>query len=165
MTELLIKNGRIIDPANKVDEVGDVLVRDGKIAEVGKISADGAEQIINAKGMLVVPGLIDMHVHLREPGDEEEETIASGSAAAVAGGFTLIVCMPNTDPAIDNEATVDFVYRQAAQAGKAADEKSAAIGRSIGWYRCAPAISARVKSSSTITSIPAAFSQSSVIRT
>lgn len=119
MTDLLIKNGRIIDPANGIDGTGDVLVREGKIAEVGRVSVDGAAEVIDARNLLVVPGLIDMHVHLREPGDEEEETIASGSAAAVAGGFTSVVCMPNTDPAIDNEATVDFVYRQAAKAGKA----------------------------------------------
>lgn len=118
MNELLIKNGRVIDPANNVDAVCDVLVRDGKIVEVGKVAGD-ADEAIDAVGMIVAPGLIDMHVHLREPGDEEEETIASGSAAAVAGGFTSVACMPNTDPPIDNEATVDFVYRQASNAGKA----------------------------------------------
>jgi len=118
---MLIKNGRIIDPANGVDSVGDVLVQDGHIAEVGNCSKakQEAQQVIDADGLLVVPGLIDMHVHLREPGDEEVETVASGSAAAVAGGFTSVTCMPNTDPAIDNEATVDFVYRQAAQAALA----------------------------------------------
>ena len=119
MKELLIKNGRLIDPANRLDGRGDLLVRDGKIAQVGKVSATGDAEVIDAGGMLVVPGLIDMHVHLREPGDAEEETIASGAAAAVAGGFTSVVCMPNTEPAIDNEATVDYVYRQAAAAGKA----------------------------------------------
>lgn len=118
MAKLLIKGGRIIDPANGIDAIGDMLVDNGLIAAVGAVDI-GAEQVIDAKGMLVVPGLIDMHVHLREPGDEEEETIASGSAAAVAGGFTSVACMPNTDPAIDNEATVDFVYRQAARADKA----------------------------------------------
>ncbi len=116
--ELLIKNGRIIDPANHVDLVGDILVKNCKIAGVGRVESF-CETIIDAGQMLVVPGLIDMHVHLREPGDEEEETIASGSEAALAGGFTSIVCMPNTDPPIDNEATVDFVYRQAALADKA----------------------------------------------
>jgi len=118
MTTLLIKNGRIIDPANGVDKVANLLVRDGKIAEIGKVST-GADEEVDAQDRLVVPGLIDMHVHLREPGDEEEETIASGAAAAVAGGFTSVVCMPNTDPAIDNEATVDFVYRQADRANLA----------------------------------------------
>jgi len=118
MTELLIKNGRIVDPANNIDMVGDVLVRDGVIRELGKVNGDGRD-VIDASNLLVVPGLIDMHVHLREPGDEEEETIASGSAAAVAGGFTSVACMPNTEPTIDNEATVDFVYRRADRADKA----------------------------------------------
>lgn len=116
--ELLIRNGRIIDPANRVDVVGDVLVKNGKIAGVGRVET-ACEEIIDAEGMLVAPGLIDMHVHLREPGDEEEETIASGAEAAVGGGFTSVVCMPNTDPPIDNEATVDYVYRQAEHADRA----------------------------------------------
>ncbi|MCK5269791.1 MAG: dihydroorotase, partial [Sedimentisphaerales bacterium] len=118
MSLLLIKNGRVIDPANKVDGNVDVLVRDGIVAEVGKVTTN-ADTVIDAAGLIVTPGLIDMHIHLREPGDEEEETIASGSAAAVAGGFTSVVCMPNTNPPIDNEATVDFIYRQAECAGKA----------------------------------------------
>ncbi len=118
MSELLIKNGRIIDPANKVDTIGDLLIRNGKVVEVGNVSQK-CEHEIDATDKLVVPGLIDLHVHLREPGDEEEETIASGAAAAVAGGFTSVACMPNTEPTIDNEATVDFIYRQAARAGKA----------------------------------------------
>jgi len=115
MGELLIKNGRIIDPGNKVDIVGDLLVRDGSVAELGKKIKASADTVIDASGMIVAPGLIDMHVHLREPGNEEEETISSGAAAAVAGGFSSVACMPNTTPAIDNEATVDFIYRQAAQ--------------------------------------------------
>ena len=119
MTDVLIKNGRIMDPANGRDEVGDVLMRDGVITAVGKVADQRAAQVIDAEGMLVTPGLIDIHVHLREPGDEEVETIASGAAAAVAGGFTSVACMPNTDPAVDNEASVDFVYRQAAQANLA----------------------------------------------
>jgi len=109
MKDLLIKNGRAIDPANGLDQKADVLIRDGKITEVGRVKASNGCETIDAKGFLVVPGLIDLHVHFREPGDEEEETIASGSAAAVAGGFTSVACMPNTDPTIDNEATVDFI--------------------------------------------------------
>lgn len=118
MTDLLIKNGRVIDPANGVDETASVLVSDGKIAEVGVVGGSAA-QVIDASGKIVCPGLIDMHVHLREPGDEGEETIASGAAAALAGGFTSVVCMANTDPCVDNEAAVDFVYRQAAAARQA----------------------------------------------
>jgi dihydroorotase len=115
--ELLIKNGRVIDPANGIDKKCDVLIVDGKIAEVGKIERP-AQEIIDASGKLVVPGLIDIHVHFREPGDEEEETIASGSAAAVAAGFTSVVCMPNTNPPIENETDVEYVHRKARQARK-----------------------------------------------
>jgi len=116
-SELLIKNGRVIDPANGIDKKCDVLVVDGNIAEVGKIERP-AEKIIDASGKLVVPGLIDIHVHFREPGDEEEETIASGSAAAVAAGFTSVVCMPNTNPPIENETDVEYIHRKARQARK-----------------------------------------------
>lgn len=114
---LLIKNGHVIDPANKVDRKADVLVIDGKIAEVGKVDKK-ADKTIDAAGKLVLPGLIDIHVHFREPGDEEEETIASGSAAAVAGGFTSVVCMPNTDPPIDDATSVEYVHRMGRRARK-----------------------------------------------
>ena len=116
-SELLIKNGRVIDPANGIDKKCDVLIVDEKIAEVGKIEKS-AQTVIDAAGKLVTPGLIDIHVHFREPGDEEEETIASGSAAAVAAGFTSVVCMPNTNPPIENETDVEYVHRKARQARK-----------------------------------------------
>jgi dihydroorotase len=119
--QLLIKNGRVIDPANRLDKVCDVLIADEKVAEVGRINGaveKSAERVIDATGKLVTPGLIDMHVHFREPGDEEEETIASGSAAAVAGGFTSVVCMPNTNPTIENETDVEYVHRKGRQARK-----------------------------------------------
>lgn len=120
MSQLLIKNGRVIDPANNIDTVTDVFVRDGKIAAIGKLPTDAKpDQTIDATDKFVVPGLIDLHVHLREPGDEEVETVASGTRAAVRGGFTAVACMPNTDPAIDNEASVEFIYRQAARADMA----------------------------------------------
>jgi dihydroorotase len=115
---LLIKNGQVIDPANKVDGKLDILVSDGKIAKLGKpgsISADGA-QMIDATGSLVVPGLIDMHVHLREPGFEYKETIATGTAAAKAGGFTSVCCMPNTNPVNDNRSVYEFILSQAKNA-------------------------------------------------
>jgi dihydroorotase len=115
---LLIKNGHIIDPANRVDEKLDILVSDGKIAKLGKpgsISADSA-QVIDAAGKLVVPGLIDMHVHLREPGFEYKETIATGTAAAQAGGFTSVCCMPNTNPVNDNRSVTEFILSQAKEA-------------------------------------------------
>jgi dihydroorotase len=118
---ILIKNGHIIDPANKVDEKLDILVSDGKIAKLGKagsIPANGA-QVIDANGKLVVPGLIDMHVHLREPGFEYKETIATGTAAARAGGFTSVCSMPNTSPVNDCRSVTEFIISQAAKEGAA----------------------------------------------
>jgi dihydroorotase len=115
---ILIQNGRVIDPANKIDGKLDVLVSGGKIAGLGKpgsIAADGAE-VIDASGRLVVPGLIDMHVHLREPGFEYKETIATGAAAAGAGGFTSVCCMPNTNPVNDNRSVTEFILSQARDA-------------------------------------------------
>jgi len=123
-SELLIKNGRVIDPANGIDKECDVLIVDGKIAEVGqltqnlKLKTQNHLTVIDAAGKLVAPGLIDIHVHFREPGDEEEETIASGSAAAVAAGFTSVVCMPNTNPVIENETDVEYIHRKGRQARK-----------------------------------------------
>jgi len=114
---LLIKNGRVIDSANNLDKKCDVLIVDGKFADIGKVDAR-AENVIDAEGKFVLPGLIDIHVHFREPGDEEEETIASGSMAAVAGGFTSVVCMPNTDPPIDNATSIEYVHRMGRQARK-----------------------------------------------
>src|SRR5206468_3530322 len=98
--------------------VSDILMTGGKIAAISQnLKTQGSEaQIIDARDKIVCPGLIDMHVHLREPGNEDAETIASGAAAAIAGGFTSIACMPNTHPAIDNEAMIEFVYRQASRA-------------------------------------------------
>ncbi len=116
-SELLIKNGRVIDPANGIDKECDVLIVDGLISDVGKIYKS-AQTVIDASGKLVTPGLIDIHVHFREPGDEEEETIASGSAAAVAAGFTSVVCMPNTNPVIENETDVEYIHRKGRQARK-----------------------------------------------
>ncbi|KPJ65783.1 MAG: hypothetical protein AMJ43_09965 [Coxiella sp. DG_40] len=123
-SELLIKNGRVIDPANGVDKVCDIFIVDGKIADVGEKTQDPRPKtqdhrtVIDASGKLVTPGLIDIHVHFREPGDEEEETIASGSAAAVAAGFTSVVCMPNTNPPIENETDVEYIHRKARVARK-----------------------------------------------
>jgi dihydroorotase len=112
---ILIKNGQVIDPANKVDEKLDILVNDGKIAKLvrqGSIPVNDA-QVIDAAGRLVVPGLIDMHVHLREPGFEYKETIATGTAAAKAGGFTSVCCMPNTNPVNDSRSVTEFILAQA----------------------------------------------------
>jgi dihydroorotase len=120
-SQLLIKNGRVIDPANNLDKVCDVLIVDEKVADIGRFDgavAKSVERVIDATGKLVTPGLIDIHVHFREPGDEEEETIASGSAAAVAAGYTSVVCMPNTKPTIENETDVEYVHRKGRQARK-----------------------------------------------
>ena len=119
--ELLISNGRVIDPGNMIDKKCDVLIADGKISEVGRIDealGKSAGKVVDAGGMIVCPGLIDIHVHFREPGDEEEETIASGSAAAVSAGFTSVVCMPNTNPVVDNETDVEYIHRKGRQARK-----------------------------------------------
>ena len=115
MPSLLIKNGRVIDPSQRMDRFTNLLVRDGKIAGYD-VPANGQDVIFDAAGKIVSPGLIDMHVHLREPGREEDETIATGTAAAIAGGFTSIACIPNTDPPIDTQGTVEFVRHQAARA-------------------------------------------------
>ncbi|NTW58249.1 MAG: dihydroorotase [Nitrospirae bacterium] len=114
--KILIKNGIVIDPANKVEGNLDLLISDGKIAKLGKpgsLPANSAE-VIDASGKLVVPGLIDMHVHLREPGYEYKETIATGTAAAKAGGFTAVCCMPNTNPVNDSRSVTEFILSQAA---------------------------------------------------
>jgi dihydroorotase len=117
---LLIKGGRVIDPSRKTDSVADLLVMDGKVAAVGtNIGTPDGAQVHDAKGKVVAPGLIDVHVHLREPGFEDLETIATGAAAAVAGGFTAVCAMPNTDPVIDNQSAVGFVLSRGKAAGKA----------------------------------------------
>ena len=116
--QTLIKNGRLIDPKNNVDQVTDLYIDDFHVRKIGSNLTDKAEHMIDAAGKIVAPGLIDMHVHFREPGDEEEETIASGSAAAVAGGYTSVVCMPNTQPAIDEATAVEYIHRMGRQARK-----------------------------------------------
>lgn len=115
MSSILIENGRVIDPSQKLDRVTNLLIEDGRIAGYG-VSPDKGETRVDASGRIVSPGLIDMHVHLREPGREEDETIQTGTAAALAGGFTSIACIPNTEPPIDTQATVEFVQHQAARA-------------------------------------------------
>jgi dihydroorotase len=119
MTILRIANGRIIDPSQSLDEVADLWIRGEQILGVGPRPGLQAAHTIDAAGMIVCPGLIDIHVHLREPGREEDETIATGSAAAIAGGITSLACMPNTDPPIDHQAAAEFAYLQAERAGNA----------------------------------------------
>ena len=112
---ILIQNGRVIDPSQGMDRVTNLLVADGRIAAYDATPA-GQETVLDAAGKIVAPGLIDMHVHLREPGFEEDETIETGTAAALAGGFTSIACMPNTDPPTDTQAAVEFIRDRAARA-------------------------------------------------
>src|SRR5881392_543510 len=118
MRPLLLRGGRVIDPGGGTDQVADLLIQDGKIAAVGAGlgTPDGAE-VREVRGWVVAPGLVDVHVHLREPGNEDEETIATGARAAVAGGFTAVCAMPNTDPVTDNQAAVGFIVRQSLRAG------------------------------------------------
>ena len=117
MNSLLIKGGRVIDPSQNLDDTLDILLADGKIKEVGKgLKAPGAK-IVDAAGLLVVPGLIDMHVHLRDPGLEYKEDIASGTRAAAAGGFTSVACMPNTKPVNDNKTVTSYILNQARKVG------------------------------------------------
>jgi dihydroorotase len=118
--KLLLKGGRVIDPGTGRDGELDVLVEDGRIARIDRsIPPDGAEVVELRKGWIVAPGLIDIHVHLREPGQEHKETIASGAAAAVAGGFTAIACMPNTDPVNDHAGITQFIIKKAGDANLA----------------------------------------------
>jgi dihydroorotase len=115
---LRITNGRIIDPSQGIHQVADLWIDGGNIAGIGPQPLKPT-RVLDASRMIVCPGLIDMHVHLREPGREEDETIATGTAAALAGGVTSVACMPNTEPALDSQAAAEFVYLQAKRAGNA----------------------------------------------
>lgn len=115
--KLLIKNGRIVDPSQNMDEISNLLIEDGKIAAINSRLTDDEAQCLDAKGLVVVPGLIDMHVHLREPGLEAKEDIASGSRAGAAGGITTIACMPNTKPVVDNSILVSGILQRAQAEG------------------------------------------------
>lgn len=117
MSSLIIKNGRVIDPANKIDGIMDVLVCDGVIKAVAESINEKADKVIDAKGCWVTPGFIDLHVHLREPGFERKETIATGTRSGAMGGFTTICAMPNTNPVTDNEILVEYVKLKAEREG------------------------------------------------
>src|SRR5262245_50813436 len=141
MHSLLITGGRVIDPANRLDTLADVLILDGKIAAVGGDAATKSRPDtprFDATGRVVCPGLIDLHVHLREPGQAAKETIATGTAAAARGGFTSIVCMPNTSPAIDNSGTVALIRERAAREGKVNVFVTGAITKNIAGEELAP---------------------------
>ena len=114
---LLLRGGRVVDPSQDLDRRTDVLIEDGKVAGVGNVATRKTSEAIDVGGCVVAPGFVDMHVHLREPGREDKETILTGSRAAAAGGFTSIVCMPNTTPVNDNAAITRFILERAAEAG------------------------------------------------
>ena len=127
MDRILVKGGKVIDPASGTDAVKDILVEGGRIARIGSGLSAVDAVTVNAEGMLVFPGLIDMHVHLREPGFEHKETIESGTKSAAAGGFTTVACMPNTNPVIDSPAMVEYVYLKAEKEGRVKVKPIAAI--------------------------------------
>src|SRR5271156_3099383 len=119
MNILRITNGRVIDPSQGIDRIADLWIQGERIAGIGPQPNLLPTRVIDVAGKIVCPGLIDMHVHLREPGRDEDETIATGSAAALAGGITSVACFPNTEPALDNQTAAEFVYLQAERAGNA----------------------------------------------
>lgn len=129
---LLLKGGRVVDPQNGLDETMDVLIQEGKVVAVD--TAIGAEdaRVLDVRGKVVLPGLIDMHVHLREPGREDEETIETGTLAAARGGFVAVACMPNTDPPLDTGAAVRFVLSRARETGHVRVLPVGAVTRGLG---------------------------------
>src|SRR5437588_3725242 len=116
---LILSGGRILDPYQDVDREGDLVIEDGRIAGIVAAGSGSGDEIRDCRGKLVTPGLIDIHVHLREPGFEYKEDIESGTRAAAAGGFTAVCCMPNTNPAIDSAGIVRQIIERAEQAGSA----------------------------------------------
>ena len=134
---LLIRGGRIIDPSQDIDKTASLLIKDGKIPWLGDGTPPEADYaILNAGGLIVCPGFIDLHCHLRQPGFEEKETIATGTLAAARGGFTTVCCMPNTNPPLDNEAMINYVRTIAARRALSAFSPSAVSpggGRGRSW--------------------------------
>jgi dihydroorotase len=134
----LIRGGRVVDPAQGIDALRDVLIGNGVVTAIGEHLSAADARIVDATGAIVAPGFIDMHVHLREPGQTRKETIATGSAAAVAGGFTAVACMPNTEPALDSPTIVGEVLRRAAAAAFARVYPIGAITRNRAGAELAP---------------------------
>ena len=139
MNSLLLTGGHVVDPASHFDSIADVLLLDGKVAAVGKnLSPPAGVETFDARGKIVAPGLIDLHVHLREPGQTAKETIATGTAAAARGGFTSIVCMPNTAPAIDNAGTVALIRERAKTEGAVNVFVTGAISKGLAGEELSP---------------------------
>src|SRR5216117_4045481 len=139
MTATIIRNGRVIDPANRRDEVADLYIAGRKIVSQSEIRNPKYEtQEIDASGLLIAPGLIDIHVHLREPGFGHKETIESGARAAAAGGFTTIVCMPNTSPAADNPSTIAWIKDRAGDTACVNVLPTGAISKDLAGEELAP---------------------------
>ena len=135
----IIRNGRVIDPANKRDEIADLLIVDGKVAPVSQLSTLNTQpDEIDARNLIVCPGLIDMHVHLREPGFGHKETIESGARAAAAGGFTTVICMPNTSPVADNPSTIAWIKDRAAAVACVNVLPAGAISKNLAGEELAP---------------------------
>ena len=130
--KILLTGGRMIDPSQEIDEPADLLIENGKIVKTGKGQSAGSDaEVIDIGGMWLVPGLLDMHVHLREPGYEYKETVQTGSEAACAGGFTAVACMANTSPVNDNRSVTEFIRRKAADADMARVYPVAAVSRNL----------------------------------
>ncbi|MEO7677886.1 MAG: dihydroorotase, partial [Verrucomicrobiota bacterium] len=141
MSSLLLSGGRVIDPATQFDAVADLLVVDGKIAFLGsdaRLRAPRDYEVIDAGNLVVCPGLIDLHAHLREPGQSAKETIATGMLSAARGGFTSVVCMPNTSPAIDNAGTVALIHEKAVRESVVNLFVAGAITKNIAGEELAP---------------------------
>ena len=139
MNSLLLTGGRVVDPANGIDAIADVLLLDGKISAVGEnLPAPAGVEKFDVRGKIVAPGLIDLHVHLREPGQTAKESIATGTVAAARGGFTSIVCMPNTAPAIDNAGTVALIHERAKAEGAVNVFVTGAISKGLAGEELAP---------------------------
>jgi len=139
MSATIIRNGRVVDPANKRDEIADLLIVDGQIAEKSEIKGQTTEiDEIDAHNLIVCPGLIDVHVHLREPGFGHKETIESGARAAAAGGFTTVVCMPNTSPVADNPSTIAWIKDRAAATACVNVLPTGAISKNLAGEELAP---------------------------
>ncbi len=138
MSKVLVKNGRLVDPLQGIDANRDVLIENGFVSAIGEHLEENGTRVVDASNAIVAPGFIDMHVHLREPGQTHKETIATGTAAAVAGGFTAVACMPNTEPALDSAAIVAEVVRRAEAAGLARVYPVGAITRGRAGRELAP---------------------------